>query len=395
MDKSGQKSRHAYRFPWRDGHRFRLLIDGREFYTAMLISISQAEQYILLEMYLFESGKVADRFIDALCKAVDRGVRVYLLLDAFGSMWLRKKDRQKLIDAGASLAFYNPIKTLRLHRNLFRNHRKLLVVDGQVAYTGGAGISDNFDPGERPGGFWHEAMIEVRGPNVADWQNLFLETWQNWSASPLIILPAVESPFFPSGPAGRVVVHGHAMTPSEIMRSYVRHIRGAKDHVWMATAYFVPPWKLRRALRYAARLGVDVRLMLPGPHSDHPGIRHMSSRYYERMMRNGIRVFEYQPRFLHAKVLLCDNWLSIGSCNADRWNYHWNLEANQEFQNPDLARQMLALFEADFRHCQEFDYVQWRGRPRYRRWGEDLLGRLMNLVQWFSTLKRHRRGPDD
>ncbi len=395
MDKAPRKAHSAYRFPWRNGHRFKLLVDGREFYTAMLGRIARAKRYVLLEMYLFESGRVADRFIDALTTARQKGVQVYLLLDAFGSLWLRKRDRRRLLAAGVHLTFYNPLKTLRLHRNLFRNHRKLLVVDGLVAYTGGAGITDAFDPGERPDGFWHEAMIEVCGPNVADWEALFSETWQRWSNEPLVLETPREVLFFPGGPAGRVVVHGHIMSPSEIIRSYVSHMRRARHKVWLATAYFVPPWKLRRALRHSARRGTDVRLMLPGPHTDLPGVRHMSSRYYESLMRNGIRVFEYQPRFLHAKVLLCDNWVSIGSCNADRWNYHWNLEANQELRDPELIGRMQALFEADFAYCREFDYQLWRARPRLQRLREDLLGQLMRLMQWFSTLKRHRRGPED
>ncbi len=395
MHKATRKAGKAYRFPWRNGHRFQLLVDGREFYTAMLGRIARARRYVLLEMYLFESGRVADRFIDALVTARRNGVQVYLLLDAFGSLWLRKKDRRRLLAAGVCLAFYNPLKTLRLHRNLFRNHRKLMVVDGLVAYTGGAGITDAFDPGVRPDGFWHEAMIEVCGPNVTDWESLFIETWQRWSNEPLHLETPREVPFFPGGPAGRVVVHGHIMSPSEILRSYVSHMRRSTKRVWLATAYFVPPWKLRRALRHAARRGADVRLMLPGPHTDRPEVRYMSSRYYEKMLFNGIRVFEYQPRFLHAKVLLCDNWVSIGSCNADRWNYHWNLEANQELRDPVLITRLQALFEADFAYCREFDYHRWRTRPRRHRLREDLLGQVMKLLQWFSTLKRHRRGPKD
>ncbi len=395
MHKSEHKTQRAYRFPWRSGHRFHLLVDGREFYAAMLERIAKARRYVLLEMYLFESGRVADRFIEALIAADNRGVRVYLLLDAFGCMWLHKKDRQRLVDAGICLTFYNPLRTLKWHRNLFRNHRKLLLVDGLVAYTGGAGITDAFDLGERPNVFWHDIMIEVSGPNVADWENLFAESWQRWSNVPMLMEPPAERPFFPGGPAGRVVVHGHIMSPSEIMRSYVSHIRRAKQRVWLATAYFVPPWKLRRALRHGTRHGVDVRLMLPGPHTDLPGVRQMSTRYYERLLRNGIRVFEYQPRFLHAKVLLCDSWLSIGSCNVDRWNYRWNLEANQEIKDPGLTSRIETMFETDFACCREFDYELWRDRPRAQRLREALWGRVMSLLQWFSNLKRHRRGPGD
>lgn len=121
----------------------------------------------------------------------------------------------------------------------------------------------------------------------------------------------------------------------------------------------------------------------------------MSSRYYERLLTNGIRVFEYQPRFLHAKVLLCDDWLSIGSCNADRWNYRWNLEANQEIRDPELISRTASLFEADFACCREFDNELWRSRSWYRRLRENLSGYVMNLLQWFSSLKRHRRGPGE
>lgn len=395
MQATGLKMHDKYRFPWRSGHHFHLLVDGREFYAAMLDRIALAERYVLLETYLFESGRVADRFIDAMIAASQRGVQVYLLLDAFGSLWLRKQDRKRLVEARIRLCFYNPLKTLRMYRNLFRNHRKLLVVDGQVAYTGGAGITDAFDPAESPNGFWHEAMIEVSGPNVADWETLFRESWQCWAETPMEITEPAETPLFAGGPAGRVVVHGHAMRPSEIVRSYVNSIRRAKQRVWLATAYFVPPWKLRHSLRYSARHGVDVRLMLPGPHTDVPGVRHMSSRYYERLMKNGIRVFEYQPRFLHAKVLLCDDWLSIGSCNADRWNYRWNLEANQEVKDPLLISKMTRLFEADFAHCEEYDYELWRRRPWHRKLLEDLWGQVVNLLQWFSSLKRHHRGPRD
>lgn len=395
MHASSRKTRKAYRFPWRRGHRFRLLVDGDAFYAAMLERIGQARHYVLLEMYLFESGRVADRFIAAFSAASHRGVQVYLLLDAFGSLRLRNKDRRRLVDAQVRLCFYNQLKMFNFHRNLFRNHRKLLVVDGLIAYTGGAGISDAFDPAECPDSFWHEAMVEVCGPNVADWEALFAESWQCWTKQPLEFTAPAKPLFFPDGPAGRVVVHGHAMSPSEIVRSYVSNMRRARQRVWLATAYFVPPWKLRRALRYSARCGTDVRLMLPGPHTDVPGVRHMASRYYERLMRNGIRVFEYQPRFLHVKTLLCDNWVSIGSCNADRWNYRWNLEANQEIRDPALAQTVVQLFEADFACCREFDWEQWRSRPWYLRLREGLWGGVIRLLQWFSSLKRHRGGPVD
>lgn len=392
---STMKKRRKYRFPWRRGNRFELLVDGREFYSAMVESILAARHYVLLEMYLFESGQVADRFIDALIAARNRGVQVYVLLDAFGSLYLRRRDRVQLVAAGVQLAFYNPLHPLRWHRNLFRNHRKLLLVDGTVAYTGGAGITDQFDPDLEPGRYWHEMMVAVRGPCVADWQELFAESWERWvKLPPEGIEPAVPETEA-AGELGRVVVHGHAVFPSEIMRSYLRHIARSRSRVWLATAYFVPPWKLRRALRRAGNRDIDVRLLLPGPHSDHPVLRHMGSRYYERLLRNGVRIFEYQPRFIHAKVLLCDTWLSIGSSNSDRWNYRWNLEANQELQDGAMAGRVQELFEEDFAHSSEFDYEHWRRRSRLRRLREWFWGKVVLLLAWFSNRKNHRGGPPE
>src|SRR5690606_26145988 len=121
------------------------------------------------------------------------------------------------------------------------------------------------------------------------------------------------------------VVIARAGREVEVRRSFVRAVRAAGRRVWLATAYFVPSWKLRRALRRAAHRGVDVRLLLPGPITDHPGVRHAGRRLYSRLLRNGVHIFEYQPRFSHTKLMLCDDWVSTGSSNSDRWNLHWNL----------------------------------------------------------------------
>lgn len=392
---SRRHPKRKYRFPIRGGNHFELLVDGSRFFPDMLESILAARHYVLLEMYLFESGKVAEQFIDALIVAAGRGVRIYVLLDAFGSFYLRRRDRLQMEAAGINLAFYNTLHPFRWRRNLFRNHRKLLLVDGRIAYTGGAGITDRFDPAVEPNRYWHEIMVKIQGPCVADWQTLFTETWQRWAKEPLTLESPVPSPRIEHGLPGRVVVHGHAVSPSEIMRSYLRHIARAQARVWLATAYFIPPWKLRRALRRAARRGVDVRLLLPGPHSDHPAVRHIGSGYYERLLRDGVRIFEYQPRFIHAKVLLCDRWLSIGSSNADRWNYRWNLEANQELREGPLPEKIQELFEDNFLHSAEFDYAHWRRRSWWRRMREWYWGKVALLATRISNFKGHRNGPQD
>jgi len=374
-----------YLFPWRSGNRFELLVDGARFFPRMLEAIESARRYVLLEIYLFESGVVAARFIDALTRAVGRGVTVKLLLDDFGALGLTTADREKLAGAGIDLRFYNPIRFRERLRNMFRDHRKLLIVDGAAAFVSGAGITDDFDLQKDPGHSWRETAIHVRGPVLADWQALFLGVWNHHAPEPLNLF-ALQPVAHADGMSGRVTVTS-ALVRQDIKRSLYSRVRHAKRRVWIATAYFVPSRKVRRALRQAARRGVDVQLLLPGPYTDHPAIRHAGRRFYTRMLRAGVRIFEYQPRFLHAKTVLCDDWISIGSSNLDRWNLRWNLEANQEVDDAAFAATVQAMFEEDFRDSVECRYEEWRRRPWYQRLRERFWGRV---DMWLESLGRRK-----
>jgi cardiolipin synthase len=372
-----------YHYPWRGGNRFRLLVDGEHFFPAMLAAIETAKSYILLELYLFESGKIAGQFIAALGSAAHRGVQVQVLLDDFGAGGLSPTDRQRLTAAGVSVAFYNPVKLVPRRHLLYRNHRKLLLVDGRTAFTGGFGISDDFSPHCRSGLPWHETVLEVAGHCVADWQDLFLSGW-NRTTGQALILPEADSAPFPNGAPGRVILQHPFPGHSEVMGSHIKAVRRSRRRVWLATAYFLPSWKLRKALRRAARRGVDVRLLLPGPCSDHPAVGHAGRRYYERLLRAGVKIFEYQPSFLHAKVLLCGEWVSIGSSNLDRWNYRFNLEANQEAVDPGLAAAVAGQFEADFERSLEINYEHWIKRPWHRHLQEWFWGWVGRVLQWLG-----------
>lgn len=369
------QNRAGSRFPWRPGNRFALLADGRNFYPRLLAAIVAARRYVLLEMYLFESGRVMTRFVEALAGAARRGVQVRLLLDDFGALKLSHDDRARLRQSGVELVFYNPLRYGKLLRNFFRDHRKLLVVDGDIAFTGGAGVTDGFEPPQNPGTAWRETMIEVRGPVVADWQELFLEVWNRLADKPLAPPP----PAAPAGASRGRVTETRGPVGQEIKRSLLNRVRAAHRHVWIATAYFIPTWKIRRALKRAAQRGADVRLLLPGPHTDHPAVRHAGRRYYQRLLRHGVRIFEYQPRFMHQKAFLCDDWVSIGSANLDRWNLRWNLEANQEVDDPRFARAMRTMLAADFREAVECRYEEWLRRPWRARLTEYLWG-LVDLL---------------
>jgi len=371
-----------FHFPWREGNRFDILVDGSNFLPRMLDAINSARETILLEMYLIESGSVVDRFITALLDAAERDVQAYLLLDDYGSIELKQRDRERLEHKNIHIAYYNRLRShstllnlyriflLRQEHGLYRNHRKLLLLDGQTAFVGGTGLVDEFDPPGHPEMQWRETMIRIQGPVVADWQQLFTTTW-NKSTAQALNLPEVNPGEHVDAQRGRITVNDIERY-SEVLLSLTSHIARARHRVWFATAYFVPRWRIRRALKRAAKAGIDVRLLLPGPITDHPGVRYISHRLYGRLMKNGVRIFEYQPRFLHAKSVLCDDWVAIGSSNFDRWNLRWNLEANQEIKDEALARQVKEMFEQDFSNSVEYSYEQWYRRSWFKR-----------LLQWF------------
>lgn len=371
-----------YQFPWRSRQAFQFLVDGKQFYQSMLDSIADANSFIYLEMYLFESGSVANRFIDAFSAASRRGVKIYLLLDAFGSQGLSSHDRMRLKANHIALEFYNPFNSLRLKHNLFRDHRKLLLVDGLVAFTGGAGLTDEFDEVLHLQLYWHDAMIRIQGHCVADWQTLFEKNWR-YSGGLLEYPRCSYTDSIEYLSHGRVL-ENRFMLRSEVIRSFIKQARTATDYIWVATAYFVPSRKIRRMLCRMSRQGVDVRLLLPGSVSDHSWVRHIGRRYYDRLLRHGVRIFEYQPRFMHMKILLSDQWVSMGSSNIDRWNFKWNLEANQEVRDAAFADIVRRQFEHDFSDSHEIIYKQWSQRPLWVRLNIGMWSIVVRVVSWLN-----------
>ncbi len=255
----------------REGNRFALLSDGAEFFARILAAIDAAQNYVLVECYLVESGRVVDDFIAAFARATQRGVRVRALSDAFGARRLSEGDRARLKAAQVEVAFCGTIGWRTFPRFFLRNHRKLLIADGVVGFTGGTGLADMFSPAARPNDFWLDCIVEITGPVLDDWHALFAGTWKRCENREL-----------------DVVMHPAAARDPGV--------RG----------------------RVAISRGVDVRLLLPGPHTDAPAARGAGRLFYVRLPGSGVVIYEYQPSFLHAKVVLCDDWASVGSSNLDR-----------------------------------------------------------------------------
>ncbi|HVW70298.1 MAG TPA: phosphatidylserine/phosphatidylglycerophosphate/cardiolipin synthase family protein [Steroidobacteraceae bacterium] len=364
-------------WPWRSGNRFELLDDNERFFERMLQTIEAATAYVLLEMYLVESGIIAGRFVEALGRAARRGIRVCVIFDGFGSLGLGAGYRRSLTEAGVELRTFNPIRLRTKLQNFLRDHRKLLLVDGAVAFVGGVGLTDEFAIPGPPGQPWRDLMVAISGPVIADWQRAFDRTWRRSGGE--LGLPYPDPAPLPDGADGRVAL-SEARERSVLANGVVRRIEAAQNRAWIMSAYFVPSRRFRKALRRAARRGVDVRLLVPGPLTDHPWVRQAARRYYGKMLRNGVRIYEYQPRMLHAKMIISDDWVSLGSSNLDRWSFKWNLEANQEVQNAAFAAVAAALFEGDCAQSQLLSRRNWSKRAWLDRLQERIAGTLDRML---------------
>ena len=327
-----------------------------------------------------ESGELANQVIDALEAATRRGVKTYLLLDGYGAMGLERSDRERLQAAGVALQLFNPIGFHSLARNLSRDHRKIVVVDGEIAFTGGFGAVDEFLQA------WYEIALRIDGPAVADWEVLFRRLWRSrlsrqasGSQTPIPLPPQRSATAHGDGVRGRVM-SARGYRYQAIRHSLYARASSAHQRLWLCTPYFVPTFALRRRLIRAARRGVDVRLLLPGAKHDHPGVRYAGQRFYQGLLRAGVRIFEFQPTFIHAKFVLADEWVSLGSCNFDHWNLHWNLEANQEIEDSAFACEVQTLFERNFAASQEVDAAAWAARPWGQRAKEWVYGVVDGLV---------------
>ncbi|WP_299183170.1 phosphatidylserine/phosphatidylglycerophosphate/cardiolipin synthase family protein [uncultured Neptuniibacter sp.] len=363
-------------FEWRNGNQLELLVDGERFFPVMLEEMNRANHSLLLEFYFVTSGKILDKFIDAMVAAARRGVMVKMVIDGFGSYRFSKADRSRLEAEGINIVVYNPLHLSKFTRNFARDHRKLLVVDQQVAFIGGTGLSDVYWLSEEQGCPWHELMARIEGPVVTDLVALFNQLWKRCTGLRLPPGGAFEGQ---EGTRIRVrTVQGFYQ--QDIKVSFLNRVNSATDKVWLMTAYFLPSFSMRHALRRAAKRGVDVRLIIAGPYTDQPWVFHASKRYYRRLLKSGVRIYEYQPRFLHAKMSVVDEWGSMGSCNLDHWNLRWNLEANIELDDPLCVQQMTEVFHSDLHHCQEVTYEAWSKRPWYRRVKEVVWAWISQLV---------------
>jgi cardiolipin synthase A/B len=373
----------AVNAPTRAGGSLRILSNGDAFFPAILEDIRSARHSVHFFTYIFEDGKVATEILEALTERARAGVQVRLLLDGFGAATLNTARLDPLLSAGGRIAWYRPLhfgKLMRFHK---RNHRRTIVIDGLVAFTGGASVADKWLGNAQRPEHWRDDMFRVTGPLALSIQATFVEAWSNTSGE--ILAGSAVYPFSTDQDVGtegeRVNRHVNLISsPSDeahpLRKFFWLSMMAARERIWIVTPYFVPDKHIRAALEDQSRRGVDVRLLLPNEHTDAKPIRWASQSYYTELLDAGIRIFEYQPTFLHSKSLVVDErWAVIGSANMDIRSKELNEENVLGIMDAGFTRELQEVFLDDLRSAREIRLDEWRRRSI----GQRILERLFVL----------------
>jgi cardiolipin synthase len=378
------------------GNRVQLLQNGPATYAAMFDAIRGARDHVNVEFYILEDDEAGQRFRELLLERLRAGVHVNLLYDSVGSLGTPKAFFDPLREAGALVLEFNPVNPLNARRGWNvnqRDHRKLAVVDGHIAFLGGINISSVYSSGSMPGSGsagsraravrreqqrqqdvdalpWRDTQVQVEGPVVAEYQRLFLQTWDDQHGPEV---PARD--YFPAQqPQGREVVRAIGSSPGEpysfIYATLISALRSAESEILITTAYFVPDPQLLEALQDAARRGVQVKILLPS-RSDSAFVLAAGRAYYQALLDAGVELWERREMLLHAKTAVIDGvWSTVGSTNLDWRSFLHNQELNAVVLGPDFGAQMRAAFERDLAASSRIEPAEWARRPLSERMKE-------------------------
>ncbi|HJW95162.1 MAG TPA: cardiolipin synthase [Thermoanaerobaculia bacterium] len=363
--------------PMTPGNRCEILKNGVQIFPSMLAAIRSARKTINLEFYIYWDGEVGRQFAEALAERARAGVKVKVILDAVGSAAMSRNLIEFLLRNGIDIEWYHPLRWYTIGTFNHRTHRKTLIVDGTVGFSGGVGIADEWLGDADSKDHWRETMIRVEGPVVTQMQFAFMD---NWVKSRGELLTGLD--YFPQvEPRGEHLTQVIKSSPSEgsstVKLLYTISIVAAEKSIWISNAYFVPEADTLRALEGAVRRGVDVRVIVPGEHTDVPIVRHASRLYYERLLKHGIRVFEYQPTMMHAKTMVVDGlWSTIGSSNFDVRSFRLNDEVNVNVYDKGIAAKLEEMFREDLARSEEIKEYRWLKRPAFQKLREKIAALL-------------------
>jgi cardiolipin synthase len=347
-----------------------VLTNGDQFYEAELEAIGAAESHICLEAYIFQKGEIATRFIQALTERARAGVEVRIVLDAVGSFNTWRHTFRELIAAGGQVCWYMPLRWYNLSRFNNRTHRELLIVDGKVGFLGGAGIADHWYKRHHKKARWRDTMFRVHGHAVAGLQSIANENWLEASGE-LLASPRYYPKCDSAGSASAMVIDS---TPSTGRSTRARMlfqtlICSASRSIHITTPYFLPDRGARRALVDAVeKRGIDLKIIVPGKHSDHLLTRRSSRRLYGELLKSGAQIYEYQPAMIHTKSLVVDGvWSVVGSTNFDSRSFGLNDEVNLAARDEGLAERLEIDFQRDLAASRRITYSDWRRRSPVER----------------------------
>jgi cardiolipin synthase A/B len=354
------------------GNKVTVFTNGRAFYPAMLSAISEATRSINMELYIFQPGRVANQFVTELSAKARQGVPVTIVVDAIGSLSLWGRPVRRLRKAGCRIESYQRLRWYSLARLNNRTHRELLVVDGSVAFVGGAGIADwwvhpTFKRIRRHKP-WRDTMARIEGPVVAAVQGVAAENWLECCGE-ILTGPA----YFPSlrhvGNTTAFVVKSSPSDRATASRVTFQMLMEASEHsIHISTPYFLPDQSLRRALVETARRGVRITVIVPGRKTDQRWVRLASRRMWGQLLAAGIRIFEYRQAMIHAKVLVADElWCVLGTTNIDNRSFEHNDEVNVAMRDRTVAERLLQDYQRDMADSEEMTLDRWRRRPAWEK----------------------------
>lgn len=350
------------------GGEVELLQNGDAFYPAMLGAIRAARETINFEVYIFEPDEIGRQFMDVLKERASAGVEVRLLLDWFGSLALKAAHRAELTRAGVRVELFRPFNLRNFVRMYRRTHRRAIVVDGRVAFTGGAAVSKKWTGDVRTPHQWRDSMTRLTGPLARGIQSAFVENWVYCTGEVL-----AGERFFPPiapapGPCGISVVSSPSEAQQPMRHLFWLSFANARRRLWLCNSYFIPDPRLRKAVIDRAQRGVDVRILVPGNHTDAVPVQLAGRSFYEELLAAGARIFEYLPAMMHAKTLVVDDgWSVVGSANLDERSMELDAENVVGIADAGFANAIGEGLEADFARSREVKLEEWRRRPMWQR----------------------------
>jgi cardiolipin synthase len=344
-------------------NRVSALINGDQIFPAMLESIRNARKSIDLETYIYWSGDIGQKFAEALAERARAGVKVHVLIDWIGSRKVNSHDLQLMREAGVEVEKYNPLVWFNLARLNHRDHRKLLIVDGKIGFTGGAGLADLWQGNADAPKHWRDTQFRLEGPAVAQMQAAFMD---NWTKTTGRVLDTED--YFPElQPAGNDLAQVFFSSPRDGTESvrlmYLLAIAAATKNIRLSASYFVPGPLTTEELVDASQRGVNVEIIVPGAESDVPVARYASRSKWGPLLKAGIKIYEYEPTMFHCKVMIVDDvWVTVGSANFDNRSFRLNDEANLNVYSAEFSAEQARIFEKDKQKARLISYKEWKRR---------------------------------